>query len=264
MNAKDVMLARALGSGGGSGYTLPVASPTRLGGVKPEAATDEMSQPVGVDAAGKLWTELGGGGADGKSAYQYAVEGGYTGTEAEFATKMAEEIPDKLPNPHALIFTGTVTGNYDGSAPLTVEIPSGGEAAAFAADIIIEEDVTQYILSGIDPTTYSFFSIQVDRTSGYTGNLLMNFVRADGWHTNGLIIANHIQDGAFVFVRPIDRIPWAIRMRYSNIESLAASSSSGIWYIGHDAPAIRFSAIDEAAITAGTKIGVRGYRFENF
>lgn len=32
-------------------------------------------------------------GADGKSAYQYAVEGGYTGTETEFAAKLAEEIP---------------------------------------------------------------------------------------------------------------------------------------------------------------------------
>ena len=32
-------------------------------------------------------------GADGKSAYQYAKEGGYTGTEAEFAAKMAAEIP---------------------------------------------------------------------------------------------------------------------------------------------------------------------------
>ena len=30
----------------------------------------------------------------GKSAYQYAVEGGYTGTEAEFAAKLAEEIPE--------------------------------------------------------------------------------------------------------------------------------------------------------------------------
>ena len=29
----------------------------------------------------------------GKSAYQYAVEGGYTGTETEFAAKMAAEIP---------------------------------------------------------------------------------------------------------------------------------------------------------------------------
>ena len=65
-------------------------------------------------------------GADGKSAYQYAVEGGYTGTEAEFAAKLAAEIPTTLPNPNALTFTGAVTGSYDGSAPLTVEIPGGG------------------------------------------------------------------------------------------------------------------------------------------
>ena len=32
-------------------------------------------------------------GADGKSAYAYAVDGGYTGTEKEFAAKMAAEIP---------------------------------------------------------------------------------------------------------------------------------------------------------------------------
>lgn len=32
-------------------------------------------------------------GADGKSAYQYAKDGGYTGTEEEFAAKMAQEIP---------------------------------------------------------------------------------------------------------------------------------------------------------------------------
>lgn len=69
----------------------------------------------------------GQAGTNGKSAYQYAVDGGYTGTEAEFAGKMAAEIPDKLPNPNALTFTGAVSGSYDGSAPLSVEIPSGGE-----------------------------------------------------------------------------------------------------------------------------------------
>ena len=35
----------------------------------------------------------GAHGADGKSAYQYAQDGGYTGTEAEFAEKLAEETP---------------------------------------------------------------------------------------------------------------------------------------------------------------------------
>lgn len=123
-----------------------------------------------VDAAGNLsWTASKTGmpsvdganikGPQGKSAYQYAQEGGYTGTEAEFAEKLAEEypygiveatggtvtegnlvvwdvdrslvrdggaVPIKLPNPNALTFTGAVTGTYDGSAPLSVNIPSGG------------------------------------------------------------------------------------------------------------------------------------------
>lgn len=35
-------------------------------------------------------------------------------------------IPTALPNPNALTFTGAVTGSYDGSAPLSVEIPSSG------------------------------------------------------------------------------------------------------------------------------------------
>ena len=33
-------------------------------------------------------------------------------------------VPEALPNPNALTFTGAATGTYDGSAPLIVEIPS--------------------------------------------------------------------------------------------------------------------------------------------
>lgn len=81
---------------------------------------------------------------NGKSAYAYAVEGGYTGTETEFAAKLAEEMPEALPNPNALTFTGAVTGSYDGSQPLTVNIPSGGggeENYESIADITLEEEV---------------------------------------------------------------------------------------------------------------------------
>lgn len=35
-------------------------------------------------------------------------------------------IPEALPNPNALTFTGAVTGSYDGSSPLSVAIPNGG------------------------------------------------------------------------------------------------------------------------------------------
>ena len=59
----------------------------------------------------------------GKTAYQYAVEGGYTGTEEEFAEKLAQE---KFANPNALTFTGAVNATYDGSTAVSVEIPSGG------------------------------------------------------------------------------------------------------------------------------------------
>lgn len=158
--------------------------------------------------------DTGSAGANGKTAYQYAVEGGYTGTETEFAKKLASEamivpitesngtlsvdktfieirdailagtpvlvdyggtglpltaifvdalwfgttqcdsgdasngaivgtviieitetnevndisaqidIPKTLLNPSAITFTGAVTGSYDGSAPMTVNIPT--------------------------------------------------------------------------------------------------------------------------------------------
>lgn len=38
----------------------------------------------------------GKSGQDGKTAYEYAKEGGYTGTEQEFAQKLAKELPTKL------------------------------------------------------------------------------------------------------------------------------------------------------------------------
>lgn len=36
------------------------------------------------------------------------------------------DIPDTLPNPHPLTFTGAVEATYDGSTPVEVEIPMGG------------------------------------------------------------------------------------------------------------------------------------------
>lgn len=46
----------------GDTYILPIASSAQLGGVQPAAKTDSMTQEVGVDEAGGLWTAVGGGG----------------------------------------------------------------------------------------------------------------------------------------------------------------------------------------------------------
>ena len=88
--------------------------------------TDTGKPSRGADGATGATGATGEKGADGKSAYAYAVEGGYTGTEDEFAAKLAAE---KFANPNALTFTGVVTGSYDGSAPLEVNIPQGGGGA---------------------------------------------------------------------------------------------------------------------------------------
>lgn len=124
--------------------------------------------PAGADGAD------GAPGADGKSAYEYAVDGGYTGTETEFAAKLAEEMPDKLPNPNALTFTGAVAGSYDGSAPLEVEIPSGGGASGDYIPIPTSAEVGQTIVvKAVDekgkPTAWEAVTPET-----------WNFVMADG------------------------------------------------------------------------------------
>lgn len=80
-------------------------------------------------------------GADGKSAYAYAVEGGYTGTEMEFNEKLAKE---KFVNPNALTFTGAVTGSYDGSVPITVNIPDGGSVMG-GCTFCLEAETTEEV-----------------------------------------------------------------------------------------------------------------------
>lgn len=56
----------------------------------------------------------------------------------------AAEMPTALPNPNALTFTGAVTSSYDGSAPLSVEIPSGGggRTLELIADVTTAEETT--------------------------------------------------------------------------------------------------------------------------
>ena len=107
-------------------------------------------------------------GADGKSAYQYAVYGGYTGTEEAFAAKLAEEMPDTLPNPNALTFTGAVTGRYDGSAPLEVEIPSGGGGITVTNTAAVGQTIK---VSAVDENGQPTEWEAVDIPSGGVSNL---------------------------------------------------------------------------------------------
>lgn len=114
------------GPAGPKGDTGPQGPQGPQGEQGPQGLQGETGPQGPAGADGQPGAD-GAPGADGKSAYQYAQDGGYTGTEAEFAAKLAQE---KFANPNALTFTGAVTGIYDGSEPVSVEIQSGGGGSA--------------------------------------------------------------------------------------------------------------------------------------
>lgn len=60
-----------------------------------------------------------------------------------------------IPNPNALTFTGAVTGSYDGSAPLSVEIPSGGGSGGSAALHLLAEGTLTEDAASIDVDGFS-------------------------------------------------------------------------------------------------------------
>ena len=225
----------------------------------------------GADGATGATGATGQKGADGKSAYAYAVEGGYTGTEEDFAAKLASgalivhvtgvndnlsadktyvdirdaildgtpvlvdyggvrfplismgnslffganqcvetsvatviieitsndevydfsaqiDIPTTLPNPNALTFTGAVTGSYDGSAPLEVNIPQGGGGALSGLSIADNYDIeliSQVIIDQGNIPTAGITVTQKDDGSpfAYDGLLIWSDAKSSGSYT---------------------------------------------------------------------------------
>ena len=91
----DTGVAGPAGPQGPQGETGPQGPKGDTGeqGPKGDTGATGPQGPVGPQGEQGPDGTPGAPGADGKSAYQYAVEGGYTGTEEEFAAKMATEIP---------------------------------------------------------------------------------------------------------------------------------------------------------------------------
>lgn len=81
----------------------------------------------------------------------------------------------KLANPNALTFTGAVTGSYDGSAPLSVEIPSGGGGITVTNTAAVGQTVK---ITAVDENGQPTKWEAVDMVSGGAdaGNLLYDVV----------------------------------------------------------------------------------------
>jgi hypothetical protein len=80
-------------------------------------------------------------------------------------------VPEKLPNPNPLTFTGAVTGSYDGSEPLSVEIPSGGggEQCDLLMDVVTTERVVM-VTQDIDNVAYKQIVVVCEHIKGHSEN----------------------------------------------------------------------------------------------
>ena len=121
------------GYNGSEDQTIGIAA----GGVTTEKIADGAVTTEKI-ADGAVTTEKIGSGAvttekvaDGAITGQKLADGAVTADKlaegAVTADKLAGgAIPEKLPNPHKLTFSGAVTGEYDGSAEVNINIPNGG------------------------------------------------------------------------------------------------------------------------------------------
>ena len=82
--------------------TIPIANSTTLGGVMPVNKTDGMTQEVGVDSTGKLYTAPGGGGSN-TVVYDYT-----DGTE--FTAADVRSMYDNYSNGKRVLINYVVTG----------------------------------------------------------------------------------------------------------------------------------------------------------
>ena len=161
--------------GAGGSYTLPVASSTTLGGVKPVAKTASITQEVGVDASGALYTEPGSGGggtvteSDIENALGYKPIGaadvpvkkvnGATGEvkstfyvtitiaedESISADKTLEEIYTAYEKGYA-VYAKTATSPQI-IVPLTIAVHSGNDYAVVFNGAVTFGDTTEYAIS---------------------------------------------------------------------------------------------------------------------
>ena len=176
----------------------------------------------------------------GKSAYSYAQDGGYTGTEAEFAAKLAAE---KLPNPYPLTFTGAVSETYDGSSAKTIEIPSGGTGGGALSGLAIADNYDIELISHViidqeniptagitvtqkddgSPFAYDGLLIWTDAKSA-TSYTTFNFNGYTNYpiemtHGNKNLLSVYITDGTTMSII-IDRVRNIIKQSYADTGNL--------------------------------------------
>lgn len=196
-------------------YTLPQATADALGGIKADAATAEDTQVVRIGTDGKLRTKPTGGSSitvdsalstTSTNPVQNKVVTAAIAEKITAPTTAAvgqiikvksvddagkptewEAVTAKLANPNALTFTGAVTGSYDGSEAVNVEIPSGGGSGTdntYSAEYTLEEDVSQFAVNL--PEQFHDFELCIHQANGSSPTVNGIVVAKNSLHCNAV------------------------------------------------------------------------------
>lgn len=145
--------------------------------------------------------KIADGAVTGQKIADGAVTAGKLADGAVTADKLAGgAIPEKLPNPHKLTFSGAVTGEYDGSAEVNINIPNGGGGGGTGGAVNSVNGMTgDVVLKKLTASTGGGLSISGEQ--GYNGSEEKTIEIAAGGVTadklaNEAVTTDKIADGA--------------------------------------------------------------------
>lgn len=165
---------------------LSVATATILGGVKPVGKTEDMTQDVGVDDSGKLWTAPGGG-SGGVSSWEklkdrpfgdVAYVGSYTHSGVQYNEYMAIERMGDVPKELKYLYNGVVT-LATGEALLIYPEVFGHEQA-------IPATVTGAYLAVGSPSVPGLFEIKLANTAYGPAGTTLAHIYTQGYEPFGI------------------------------------------------------------------------------
>ena len=151
--------------------------------------------------------------ADGAVTTEKIADGAVTGDKiagkAITANKLADGvIPEKLPNPQKLTFTGAVTGEYDGSQAVNIDIPAGGGGSGGGAVDSVNGMTGAVVLKKLTAGE----GLSMSGADGYNGSAEQSVGIAPGGVTG-----DKIADGAVTTTKIADGVLPKIKTYSKNI-----------------------------------------------
>ena len=147
------------------------------------------------------------------------------------ADKLASgAIPEKLPNPHKLTFSGAVTGEYDGSAEVNINIPNGGGGGGTGGAVNSVNGMTgDIVLKKLTASANGGLSISGEQ--GYNGSEEQTIGIAAGG-----ITADKMAEGV-------------IPDKLANPNALTFRGAVSVTYDGSEAVTVNIPTVDKLYVT---------------